>query len=427
MTAPVEAPQQQLTAAKVAALIALIEAQSRVRAQLTATAVQAAVTAFTALSAGDWWEADKVERAVDNALKTVQASQRLVARTTDAYLVDTVATMTGRRPSPAGAVDVTRLRRAITEAVARDLVDGRREPAYVLLGEHDPDGRRVIPADTIDAPVTTAVPDPLVGETISARIRRERAEREAAARERDREAAVTDPAEPYGRVADGYRYQVVAEGATEEKAKRKALVRIAAIAETDVTLAVREQVRKTLGQIPGITGYRRILHPELSETGPCGLCVVAADRIYKVEDLKPIHDRCVCEVLPIIGALDPGLNLNASELEAIYDAAGGTGGEVIKGGRRHSAALKRVRVALGEHGELGPVLVDADQRYRGPREVAKTKVPDRATRARAQLDSLEEAYARLVRRQLAGEDVERPLEWQARRIDALRRELAGAV
>jgi hypothetical protein len=419
VTTPVETAPPQLTAAKVAALIALIEAQSRVRAQLTAAAVQAAVAAFTALSAGDWWEADKVDRAVDNALKTVQASQRLAARTTDAYLVDTVSTMTGRRPSPAGAVDVTRLRRAITEAVARDLVDGRRQPAYVLLGEHDPAGRRVIPADTIDAPAATAVPDPLAGETISARIRRERAEREAA--------AVTDPAEPYGRVADGYRYQVVAEGATEGTAKRKALVRIAAVAETDVTLAVREQVRKTLGQIPGVTGYRRILHPELSETGPCGLCVVAADRIYKVEDLKPIHDRCVCEVLPIIGALDPGLNLNASELEAIYDAAGGTGGEVIKRGRRHSAALKRVRVALGEHGELGPVLVDADQRYRGPREVAKTKVQDRATRAQAQLDALEEAYARLVRRQLSGDDVERPLEWQARRIDALRRELAGAV
>jgi hypothetical protein len=278
-----------------------------------------------------------------------------------------------------------------------------------------------VPAASIDAPASMAVPDPGRTETISQRIRRERAERDAA------RAAVTDPAEPYARVADSYRYQVVADGVTPDKAKRKALVRLAAIAETDITLAVREQVRKTLGTIPGVTGYRRILHPELSESGPCGLCVVAANRIYHVEDLKPIHDRCVCETLPIIGALDPGLMLNASELEAIYDAAGGTGGEIIKAGRRHSAALKKVRVALAEHGELGPVLVDADQHHRGPREVAKTKVPDRATRARAQLDSLEESYARLVRRQLAGEDVERPLEWQARRIDELRHELAGAV
>jgi hypothetical protein len=417
VTAPVQTPPQQLTAAKVAALIALIEAQAQARAKLTATAVQAAVAAFTALSDGDWWESDKVERAVDNALKVVQASQRLAARTTDAYLINTVAVMTGRRPRPAGAVDVTRLRRAITEAVARDLVDGRRQPAYVLLGEHDPDRRRVVPAATIDAPVTTAVPDPGSPETVLQRVRRERAER----------AAVTDPVEPYARVADNYRYQVVADGATSERAKRKALLRIAAVAETDVTLAVREQVRKTLGQIPGVTGYRRILHPELSKTGPCGLCVVAADRVYKIEDLKPIHDFCVCETLPIIGALDPGLRLNASELAAIYDAAGGTGGEVIKGGKHHSAALKRVRVALAEHGEIGPVLVDADQRYRGPREVAKTKVADRATRARAQLESLEEQYARFVRRQLAGEDVERALEWQARRIDALRHELAGAV
>jgi hypothetical protein len=418
VTAPVEAPAQQLTAAKVAALIALIEAQARVRAQLTATAIQAAVAAFTALTDGDWWDSGKVDRAVNTALRAVQASQRLAARTTDAYLVNTVNTMTGRRPSPAGVIDIARLRRAITEVVAEDLVAGRRRTAYILLGEHDPAQRRVIAADTIDAPITTAVPDPLAGETVTQRIRRQRAAAQA---------AVTAPEEPYGRVADGYRYQVVADGATPEKAKRRALVRVAAVAETDVTLAVREQYRKTLGQIPGITGWRRILRPELSETGPCGLCVVAANRIYKISDLQPIHDLCVCEVLPIIGALDPGLTLNASDLAAIYDAAGGTGGDVIKGGKRHSGALKNIRVALTEHGELGPVLVNADQRYRGPREVAKTKVPDRATRARAQLDALEETYARLVRRRLAGEDVERPLEWQARRIDALRLELVDAV
>lgn len=421
MTAPTQAPAQQrhLTAAQVATLIALVEAQARVRGQLTKAAIAGALAPFRALQPDDWWDSGKVDKAIRSALRVVQPTQTQMARITDAYLTRAGSLMTGRRVAPAGAVDVTRLRRDMPAQVARDLADGRVQPAFLLLGEHQPDQRRVVASDRIDASIQLAVPDP--GETPTQRIRRQRAAQNAV------KAQAIDPGEPYGRVADAFRFQVVAEGVSEDNAKRKALVRIAAVAETDVTLAVREQVRKSIGKIPGITGYRRILHPELSETGPCGLCVVAADRIYHIEDLQPIHDRCKCEVLPVIGAFDPGLSLNADELDAIYDAAGGTGGDVIKGGRRHSGALKRVRVALAEHGELGPVLVDADQQFRGPREVAKTKVADRATRARAELAALEDKFARLIRRREAGEDVERPLRWQANRIEALRRELAGAV
>lgn len=443
-------PTGGLTAAQVAALVALIEAQAAVRAQVTRAAVNAAVAAFTTLT--DWWDAGRVSRAIDAALRVVQPSQVQAARVTDAYLARTATVMTGRTVRPVGAVDVTRLRRSIPEQVARDLVAGRRTPAYTLLGEHDPQRRRVVPAETLDAPVTMSVPDPArtaaspaltaavsdtrPGETVAERIRRRRREQveaeaaarraaEGAAREAA-EAVAVDPADPYGRVADAYRYQVVAKGSDNERARRYALARVAAVAATDVTLAVREQYRKSLTSIRGVTGWRRILRPELSETGPCGLCVVAADRTYNIRDLKPIHDRCCCEVLPIIGSMDPGLDLNHSDLQRIYDLAGGTGGEVIKEGKRHSAALKKIRVALVEHGELGPVLVDADQRYRGPREVAAMKVPDRAVRARAQLASLEESYARLVRRELEGEDVDQPKRWQERRIAELRRDLVDA-
>jgi len=481
MTAPVQQPEtrpatapRRLSAADVATLIALIEAQAAVRRRLTAAARAAARGAFANFDG--WWDTGRVSKAIAQVLRVVQPTQTQAARITDAYVTRAASAMLGRAVGPAGVVDVTALRRAITEEIARDLVDGRINPAYVVLGEFDPSNGHVERADTIDAPAPMAIPESsstratttraaasrsTTAAATSAALRaraeqlraeaRDRAEALHAARRpsstprqptraarpattatiRTEPAAaaagdVVSPTDPYGRIADQFRYQVAAEKATEDEARRRALVRIEAVAATDVTLAVREQIRKSMRRIPGITGYRRILRPELTETGPCGLCVVAATRLYHIEDLHPIHDNCVCEVLPVIGDLDPGMELNASDLARIYTAAGGTGGDVIRGGKRHSGRLKNLRVALAEHGELGPTLVDADQHYRGPADVARTRHPDKAVRDRAKLDAFEDRLAVLLRRKAGGEQgLERAIDWQTARIDKLHRELGG--
>lgn len=414
MTQP-QAPTGQIDAAKLAALLALVKAQAAVRAQLTQAAVNAALSAFKALTPDDWWDAKKVNAAVNAALKIVQPTQRQAARITDAYLARVATVMTGRTHRPGSTVDVTRLRRQMPQQVARDLVDGKLSEMRLYLGEHDPAHRRVIAGDGMDKAFTAVVPDP--GSPVTERLRR--------AREQRAQAVVLAPDAVYERIAEGYRHVIAAEGATEIAARQRALVRVATAAETDVTLAVREQYRSSLGKLRDVRGYRRILHPELSQTGPCGLCVVAADRVYHVEDLLPIHGRCVCEVLPIIGSLDPGIVLDRDDLNAIYAEAGGTGGDVIKDGQRHSAALKDVRVVLTENGEIGPWLVDADQHHRGPSQVAKTVVADKATRIRAQLESLDRTFAMFQRRQLAGESVEVPLTRQRQTIERLQRELAA--
>lgn len=389
MTAPTGG-QQQLTPAQVATILALVQAQAAARRQLTRTAVAAAQAAFAPL--GLWWDGDAVSAAVRSTLRIVQPAQRQAARITDAFLARVLREMTGRSVQPVGAPQITRLRRAITPEVARDLVDGRRVPQWIELGD------------------TEAGPSGRIDDTLDEVIPRNTA---------------MDPGEPYGRVAEQYRYQVVAQGHTEARARAKAMTRLAAVAETDVTLAVRAMYEKGLRR-DQINGWRRVLHPELSESGPCGLCVVAADRIYRVEDLQPLHERCVCEVLPIVGAMDPGSVINRDDLERVYNAAGGTGGDVIKSGRRYSGALKKVRVALTEHGELGPVLVDAGQNYRGPREVAKTKVPDRATRARAQLASLEKSLPAWEAKLAAGEQAaQQPVTYHRQAIANYRRELAS--
>lgn len=161
----------------------------------------------------------------------------------------------------------------------------------------------------------------------------------------------------YMRPFDEFRY-LLSKGKPEADAKASMLRRAESLVDTDVNLATRKATQKTLESTPKVTGYRRIIHPEMSRGGSCGLCVVAADRVYYKSELMPIHDRCKCTVLPVTDKSDPGESLNADQIGEYYRQAGGTEG----------AKLKRVRVS--QHGEIGPVLRDADHKFRGPQQVA---------------------------------------------------------
>ena len=129
-----------------------------------------------------------------------------------------------------------------------------------------------------------------------------------------------------------------------------------AITDTNMTLAQRAAYTASFEKLQtsaGIKGYRRILHPELSKTGACGLCAVASDQIYHVAQLMPLHNLCKCTVLPIIGTADPGSGLNNLTLEQLYGSAGGS---------THAFDLKRV-VVVQQHGEYGPVLAIKGQKF----------------------------------------------------------------
>ncbi len=130
----------------------------------------------------------------------------------------------------------------------------------------------------------------------------------------------------------------------------------------DLQRAASNEGLRLLKAAPGAVGYRRVLHPELSRTGPCGLCVVAATRFYKKNELWSMHGRCVCGIAPIVEGYDPGLDLNNDELKALYDAAGST----------YAEDLKRIRVVIREHGELGPILVREGHHFRNVSDVNDT-------------------------------------------------------
>lgn len=130
-----------------------------------------------------------------------------------------------------------------------------------------------------------------------------------------------------------------------------ALSRMQAIADTDMQAA---STSSTIERYRGskVLQYRRVLHPELSKSGSCGLCVVAADRWYSTDSLMPLHNNCKCGVAPAGSDYDPGLDLNASDLSKLYRAAGGN----------KASDLSNIRVRTITHGELGPILTANDAR-----------------------------------------------------------------
>lgn len=154
--------------------------------------------------------------------------------------------------------------------------------------------------------------------------------------------------------------KILRNGGTPQEAAAAALALADVLTQMDAALARRAGSHGQM-QVEGVTGYRRIIHPEVSLArggeGTCGLCIAASTRIYKIADLMPLHDRCACEVLPILvidgETVDPGLTLNQADLNALLkqlysDADDNT-----------AAKLKRTRYREVEHGELGPYLVRA--------------------------------------------------------------------
>ncbi|QIG58680.1 MuF-like minor capsid protein [Gordonia phage DatBoi] len=155
--------------------------------------------------------------------------------------------------------------------------------------------------------------------------------------------------EVFNRPARQYRH-LRSVGKSHQEALDSSAERVKIAIETNVVLAEREAESQTLvaaQKSKKILGWRRILHPEKSEGGCCGLCIAAADRTYDVKELRAIHNRCKCDVLPITKSNDPGLELNTEDLRSLYSEAGSTAG----------TDLKKLRFLVESHGELGPVLV----------------------------------------------------------------------
>lgn len=164
---------------------------------------------------------------------------------------------------------------------------------------------------------------------------------------------VTNHEQVYGRVAAEYRYQRSL-GMSDGDALQRAFIRGREMVSTDLGLAFQRQSQRFMDRNQ-ISRYRRVVRPELSQSGSCGLCVAASDRVYRKKDLLPIHARCKCVTICVTEKTDPGSQLNDDSLQQLYQQAGGS---------TYGKDLKKVRVNVFDHPELGPQLRVAGQNVR---------------------------------------------------------------
>jgi hypothetical protein len=148
----------------------------------------------------------------------------------------------------------------------------------------------------------------------------------------------------------------LAQGRQFDQAVRLGLQRVRAMAETDLQLAKTHTARAVAAGRPGIQGYKRVLSGR-----SCNLCAAASTRTYNRKLLLPIHGRCDCSVVPIIGDSDRAAELNAEVLQRLQ-AAGPQywkrKGFVDPDGNPVDPTTFQGAAAVREHGELGPVLTD---------------------------------------------------------------------
>lgn len=317
----------------------LVLAQAVARATLEQQIQDAATAAVRGFTR--WYDTAAITDWAAKLVQSLTPRYRTFARLTDAYLSRTATIVVGQRVPPVGAVNVTQLRAGITAegSYARAADVFRWQQSRM-----DAFGRELASGLALLEP--PALQDPI-------------------------DAAVQ---------------------------------RIAAVADMDTQLVQRDQSQAFYeAHKDVITGWRRVIHPERSKGGSCGLCVAISDRLYGPTEPLEVHDECKCTTVAVKDHRDPGSKLNTADLKALYAAAGSTG----------RADLKRTRYQVNEHGELGRVLTDEKDHFRtarqAKRDTSKPRDPRTPAQVRADVQrihaSLEAALPKA--RQLAGEDAKK--------------------
>lgn len=149
----------------------------------------------------------------------------------------------------------------------------------------------------------------------------------------------------------------------ERYAEQKVEERAERMVSHDVQATSRNMHQVALQSLPEkkVVGFRRVVHPELSESGrSCGLCIVASTMWYTRRELMPIHNGCnceTCEIYELDGVLfDPGEQINMEDLEVFYQEAGDT---------THGWDLKKQQYEVIDHPEYGPTLKNINPRSGG--------------------------------------------------------------
>ncbi len=143
-------------------------------------------------------------------------------------------------------------------------------------------------------------------------------------------------------------------------------LRAGQFAGTDPMLSARAAASEAMKIEPRVVGFRRV-----PDAGACKFCLLASTQRYHDTDLMPMHPNCGCSVAPIIGAKDPGRVLDRGLVDQLMaaDPSLGRRGDAREAAReaaQRSLADAEKLVTVHEHGELGPTLYGAGQKFSRP-------------------------------------------------------------
>ncbi|WP_405927927.1 hypothetical protein OG554_03760 [Streptomyces griseus] len=170
-----------------------------------------------------------------------------------------------------------------------------------------------------------------------------------------------DPEEVYRRPFKEI-WGALSDGVSFEDAYARGTHRLETIAKTDLQLARTHTVREVGEGLPRFTYTVRELQGEYD----CALCMIASTQRYHKRDLAPIHPGCDCLVKLVTADEDPGQVIDEEKLERIHDLVEEALGKSDRGGR---AVDYRKIIVANDHGEIGPVLGYAGQRFTGPDDI----------------------------------------------------------
>lgn len=367
MTTPPPPAQQQPTAASQQQATTAIESQAATLSA-TSTQAQAAVTAYLLNAFGDsedsWYDTSEITSLARNLARISDGFSVATARNMDSFMADSVEWLTGKKIQSVGIRRTLGLtgERGVRTGITTAGVFGRSADTYRYQ-------QAVIDQQFVD----------------------------------DVEAGVSEPTELAAPL-----------DAAVERAKRAAQLNVALAGRNQAVATLTQAVREGV-----ISGYRRVLHAELSHEGSCGLCVADSTRVYRSDHLLPMHPGCHCIPVPLTSTRDPGAAINDRDLARFYDAAGGSSAE----------KLRKTRYKVDEHGEVGPVLRPFDAPIRTAKQAARdTNRPRRPKTTEQMIRTLRSRRDKLDQAMQKAPMVPTPA-WRARmeqvghRIDRLDREI----
>jgi hypothetical protein len=126
--------------------------------------------------------------------------------------------------------------------------------------------------------------------------------------------------------------------------------RMAREVATDMVLADRNATFVHTAADTRVLHYRRTLTPGAKH---CGLCVVAATRVYYKKDLRAIHHHCSCGTQPVYGTVKGWTKPTNDVLTDLYKQAGGTSANRLSRIRADTPKLPDVDII---ETTLGPTL-----------------------------------------------------------------------